>query len=138
MFPTGLHHISKRKRISTAIEVIDDIKGIGDKTLRTIKRRLTFKKLELYPSNKFWIKFLDKFLIIVATVGPLTTFPQIWKIFSQQNAAGLSLFSWLSWALLNIPWILYGLVHKDKPIITAYILWFLMNLTVVIGIFMYG
>ena len=109
----NLHHIHKRKRNANSF-------------------------LEEYPSKRFWIRFLDKFLLFVATVSPFMTLPQIIRIFSTQSASDLSLFSWGMYTFFNIPWIIYGFVHKDKPIIIAYILWFLMNISVVIGILLYS
>ncbi len=126
MKASGLQHLSKRKR----------------KTWKLNRKLGLFrsenKKFEVYPSNKFWIDFLDKSLVFIAIIGPLTTFPQIWKIFSLKSAAGISILSWGSWAILDLPWILYGFIHKDKPIIVAYILWFITNLVVVIGAILYS
>ena len=107
-----LHHISKRKRIH--------------------------KKLEGYPHKNFWIRFLDRFLVILAIVIPLSTLPQIIRVYSLQSAGDLSLFTWVFWMLGNFPWILYGFVHKDKPIIISFTLWFLVNLSMVIGILIYS
>ncbi len=108
----GLHHISKRRRASS--------------------------KLEEYPSKKFFIRLLDKLLIIIAAIAPLFSIPQILKIFSTQSAGDLSLVSWLTWTIVDIPWIIYGFVHKEKPIVIGYILWFLMNAAVVVGIILFS
>jgi uncharacterized protein with PQ loop repeat len=109
---SNLHHINRRKRKSI--------------------------NLEEYPSKKFWIRFLDKLLIFVAAVSPFMTLPQIILIFSTKSAESLSLFSWGMYTFFNIPWIIYGFVHKDRPIMIAYILWFIMNLTVTVGILLYS
>jgi uncharacterized protein with PQ loop repeat len=109
---TGLHHLSKRKRIT--------------------------KNLEAYPSPKFWIRLLDRLLIVIAVIGPLTAVTQVWNVYKYHEVAGLSLFSWSSWAFFNIFWMLYGFVHKDKPIVTTYILWFLMNASVAVGIIIFS
>lgn len=66
------------------------------------------------------------------------TIPQIVKIYLYQDAAGVSILSWGMFALLDTPWILYGLVHKELPIFINYSLWFVMNLIVCIGAIMYG
>ena len=108
----GLHHISKRKRIH--------------------------KKLEEYPHPRKSYRALDRLLIFIAPLGPLSAFPQVLKIFSRQDAMGVSLFTWILWWFLGIPWLAYGFVHKDKPLIIAYILWFIMHSAVIIGILLYG
>jgi len=125
----GIHHISKRKRITQNLNLLEEIGGVGDKTLKKIKKTL-FGGLESYPSEKFWISLLDKLLMVIAIVSPLMSLPQVFSLYSSKVAGSLSLLSWSSWALFNIPWIIYGFVHKQKPIIVMYILWFLMNLSI--------
>jgi len=108
----ALHHISKRKRVSN--------------------------KLDEYPSKRFWIRLLDRLLVIIAVIGPLMGISQLWDIFYLKDVAGLSLISWASWTFFNLFWILYGFIHKEKPIIITYLLWFLLNLSIVIGILLYS
>ena len=107
----GIHHVHKRKRACT--------------------------KLENYPHKNKWVNFLDKFLIVVAIIGPLIAVPQILQIFIMKNATGVSGLSWGLYALFNLPWFIYGVVHKDKPIMIAYSLSFIANLTVLVGTFIY-
>ena len=108
---SGIHHLHKRKRVH--------------------------KKLENYPHENKWIRFLDKFLIVVAVLGPLIAMPQILQIFITQNATGVSSLSWGLYALFNVPWFVYGIVHKDKPIIISYLLSFIANITVLTGTLIY-
>ncbi|MFC1615658.1 PQ-loop domain-containing transporter [Patescibacteria group bacterium] len=99
-----------------------------------IKKRKGTRKI---IDGKF-IERLDKLLMIMAVIGPSLTIPQIAKIFYYQNAAGLSIITWSLFAVQDIPWIIYGIVHKEKPIIIAYNLWFLTNIAVIVGIMLYG
>ncbi len=108
---SALHHLSKRKRVN--------------------------KKLEVYPSPRFFIKWLDKLLILIAVIGPLMALPQLFLVYSAKDATGISALSWGSWAFMNIIWLAYGIVHKEKPIIVTYILWFLVNLLMAIAPFIY-
>jgi uncharacterized protein with PQ loop repeat len=107
----GIHHIHKRKRVH--------------------------QKLGMYPHPNKWVKFLDRLLLFVAVMGPLLTLPQILKIYVGQNATGVSVLSWGFYALFNIPWIIYGVVHKDKPIMIGYSLWLVTNIVVVVGVLIY-
>ena len=60
--------------------------------------------------------------------------PQIWEIYVMHNTAGVSVLTWGMMATFNIPWLIYGIVHKAKPLIVAYSLWFIVNSTITIGI----
>jgi len=108
----GLRHISKRKKIT--------------------------KKVEEYPSPKFWIGLFDRIILTIAVVGPLTALPQVWNVYANHVVSGLSLTSWSLWAFFNLFWAMYGFVHKEKPIILTYLLWFLMNSSIAIGILLYS
>ncbi len=67
----------------------------------------------------------------------LMTFPQVWKIFSEQNATGVSLFTWLMYAIGSCFWLSYGIVHKDKPIIFTNGVAVLMQFAIVLGVLLY-
>ncbi|HEV2354416.1 MAG TPA: PQ-loop domain-containing transporter [Puia sp.] len=82
--------------------------------------------------------FLDKLTFIAGVIGPFTVLPQIYSIFTTRSAAGVSLVTWALMFIVTFPWILYGLAHKDKAIISSFILWEVVNLTVVIGVLLYG
>lgn len=82
--------------------------------------------------------FLDKLTFVVGVIGPFTVLPQIYGIFSTHSANGVSLATWSLIFIVTFPWILYGLAHKDKSIIVSFILWEVMNLSVVIGVLLYG
>jgi uncharacterized protein with PQ loop repeat len=107
----GIHHLHRRKRVH--------------------------QNLERFPHENKWINRLDRFLLIVAVVGPVMSIPQIYKIYSTKTAAGVSGLSFGLFAVFNIPWIIYGIVHKEKPIVIAYILWFISNTAIVAGTFLY-
>lgn len=85
-----------------------------------------------------YITFLDKLTFVVGVVGPFTVLPQIYSIFSTRSANGVSLATWLLIFIVTFPWILYGMAHKDKSIIVSFILWEVVNLTVVVGVLLYG
>ncbi|MCA9337127.1 hypothetical protein KC951_00265 [Candidatus Saccharibacteria bacterium] len=84
-----------------------------------------------------YIVFLDKLTFVVGTIGPFTVLPQIYTIYSTKSAAGVSAATWALIFVVTFPWILYGLAHKDKNIIVSFILWEIMNATVVVGALLY-
>ena len=94
--------------------------------------------MEPYPARQLRLIILDGIVLVVGILGPLSALPQVLKILVLQNATGVSVISWGLGALFDIPWILYGIVHKERPIVIAYTLWFFMNIAVTIGALMYG
>jgi uncharacterized protein with PQ loop repeat len=109
---TVLHHFHKRKRIS--------------------------KKLEPYPHPNKWVRFLDKLIYIIGIFGPLMTIPQVTKIWIERNPIGISAVSWISYTIMAIIWFIYGIVHKEKPLVVMYSIWFILDLLIVIGVLLYG
>jgi MtN3 and saliva related transmembrane protein len=101
------------------------------------KRKRAHQKLAPFPHPERWKRNFDRFLFVIAIIGPLNSLPQILKIYLEKNAAGISPLSFGLYMLFNIPWIIYGSVHKEPPIIIAYCLWFFSNLLVVIGTMIY-
>ena len=108
----GLHHLHKRKRIH--------------------------KKHEPYPHPKKWVRWLDRILLVIAIIGPMANIPQIMKIYLENNISGLSLLTWTFYIFITIPWLFYGIIHREKPIIIANILWLATNIIIVAGIFIHS
>ena len=92
---------------------------------------------EPYPASSKWKRILDALVYSAGIIGPVAAFPQLILIYAGQDASGVSAVSWFGWALLDIPWILYGFVHKERPIMITYTLWMLINFVVGIGAVIY-
>ena len=107
-------------------------------SLLHIHRRQRSKKLEPYPSPRFWMRVLDRLAISAGIIGPAMTIPQIWQIYYFQNATGVSAISWGTYTLLNTVFIAYGIAHKNTLIFVTYSLWIIVNATVTIGAILYG
>jgi len=85
-----------------------------------------------------WLKILDKVALVVGILGPVFTLPQVYNIWILHQAGGVSVISWGSYTLFNIPLLLYGIAHKEKLMIVMYSLWFVVNLVVALGAFIYS
>lgn len=83
------------------------------------------------------MRLLDSVVFVAGVIGPLMTLPQIILIYSTHSAANVSAVTWFGYAVLDMPWILYGIVHKEWPIVSTYWLWLAMNLIVGIGAILY-
>jgi uncharacterized protein with PQ loop repeat len=77
---------------------------------------------------------LNKAVMFVAIVEPLTTLPQIIDVFTKPNVSAVSVLTWALYAGFEAIWVFYGLVIKNRPIIITNCLWILMDLLVVAGV----
>ncbi len=111
----GLYHLHRRKRAH-------------DKS----------KKLEPYPHPHRFKAFIDHTVYCIGVIGPLLGGVQAYKIWSTQDARGVSLSLFGFNIIFNIIWIMYGVIHKEKPLILMYSLWFIMNTLVTVGALLYG
>jgi len=93
---------------------------------------------EPYPAQSSLKGLLDTVVYAAGIIGPIMALPQVLLVYVGQDATGLSPITWFGWAVLDIPWIIYGLVHKERPIMITYTLWMVINLSVAIGAVIYG
>ena len=108
----GLHHIQKRKR--------------------------TKGKHEPYPTKDFFKNILDKAIYLVGIFGLVMPLPQIYKIWVEQNVAGISILTWIAYLFMSLTWVAYGIVHKEKPLMITYSLWVVMKLIIIFGVITYS
>ncbi|HLC67342.1 MAG TPA: SemiSWEET family transporter [archaeon] len=94
-------------------------------------------RIEPYPSPNRWKKFLDKIIYIIVFIGPVMTVPQVIDIWMGKNAAGVSIISWGAYTATSLFWLVYGIAHKDKPIIISSIAWAVLEILIVIGALVY-
>ena len=112
LFTKGMHHLHVRKRVH--------------------------QNLEPFPHPNKYKAFLDKIIYVVGISGPIMTLPQVFKIYLEKSAGGVSLISW-SWYLFTaIIWLFYAIVHKEKPLIISNIFWILIEIVIVIEIIIYS
>ena len=102
------------------------------------RRKRSAKNLEPYPARTVTLRTLDRVIYAVGVIGPLMTIPQLVRIYSLRDASGVSALTWGAYALFDLPWIVYGIVHDERPITFSYVLWFFFNSAVFIGAVLYG
>ncbi len=97
------------------------------------------KKGYLAPEKKetSWEKFMHKALFIIAIIGPALTLPQIWNVWVHKSVHGLSPYTWWGYVFVNLCWLSYGIVSKEKVLIFNYLFRFTVNLAVFLGIIIY-
>ena len=81
---------------------------------------------------------LEKLVLVVAIIEPLSTIPQIINIFVNKNAHAVSLTTWLLCAIGAAIWLVYSIKIKNLPLIISSILWVITESIIVIGILLYS
>ncbi len=106
----GLHHFSRRQLEKRGVKTVT--KGI-------------------------WVARMDKVIFPVAVLGPLAIVPQAWDVWSTRQATGVSPLAWAAFSVISLLWLMYGIVHREKPIIYANTLGAILNVVVLLGVFLY-
>lgn len=99
-----------------------------------LRKRFHFKK---HNQNTHLVKNYDKFIYLVGIVIPLITSSQVFKIWLNQNAQGVSLIAWSAYLFNSIAWFIYGIIHKEKPIILTNFICIIINFMVILGTLVY-
>lgn len=88
--------------------------------------------------NKADRRFIDRAMMLIATIQPITAIPQAVDIYANRSAGNVSLTTWLSFTMIGIVFTLYAVSHRIKPLIINQIIWFIVDGAIVIGILLYG
>jgi uncharacterized protein with PQ loop repeat len=79
----------------------------------------------------------DTFIYIFAFSTPFFEIPQLVSIVQAQSAQNVSLITWAYLAISSLAWLIYGIKKKMKPLIVSYILYVIIEFSVVVSILMY-
>jgi uncharacterized protein with PQ loop repeat len=80
------------------------------KNRRNKKQKHSHSRTELF----------DKAIILLGVVNIIATLPQVIQIWASQDAGGISLISWGYYSFFAAMLLIYGILHRDKPIIVNY------------------
>lgn len=86
----------------------------------------------LHLSKKKQRTGFDKVVAVAAFAYPLSGLPQAILVF-QGSTDGVSLTSWVSFSLFSLLFLIWGIMHKIKPIIVTNLLWLLVDIFIVVG-----
>lgn len=81
---------------------------------------------------------LERLLPALSVVTMVMTVPQVWTIWVDGSASGVSLLSWGAYLLSACLWFFYGLRKRDKTIYIACIGWVILDAAVVAGVLIRG
>ena len=102
-----------------------------------LRKRKYHRNLKKFPNKNPKIEKLDRTMLIVGTIAPFFTLPQIINIYLTRDTTGLA---WPTYFLLgstNVLWLIYAIIHKDKPLIHASTLFILSNSAILLGIILF-
>lgn len=101
-----------------------------------LERSKTLEKEEI-ENNKKLKQFINKFIYFVGGFGIAVTIPQATKVWFSGDISGVSLTTWAGFFIASSFWLLYGLVHKEKPIIYTNIAACFLHFLIILGIIMH-
>jgi len=107
--PHGAHHLYRRKHIDHAP----------------------------YPHPDKKIRVIDTIAMINCILMPLTTVPQIYKIYIFKEVAGISLAMWIMYSISCSIMLMYAITHKLKQLIVLNLLWLIAQLVIIFGVLIY-
>jgi len=106
-----------------------------------IKKRLLkeLKDIKDIPkATKQEIKVIDRIIYFIAIIGPLMLIPQLLRIWVTNDATSIALATWISFTIFATIWLLYGIYHKEKPIIISNTICIILYLLIILGGFLFG
>ncbi len=98
----------------------------------------THKQSPKFLASPGMARFIDKMIFFVAIATPLMTIPQVWEIWVNKTVRGVSVATWIGYLLASVCWLMYGTLHRDKPIIYTQTLWIIFSAMVVAGLVAYS
>ena len=107
----GLHHYHIRKRIH--------------------------QKHETYPHPNRRKIIFDKVIYIAVIFSPIINLPQLFRIWIYKNASGVSFISWFGFSIISVLWLIYGILHKEKPIIFMNFALMIIQFLIALGALLY-
>lgn len=85
-------------------------------------------------SPKNLINVIDKSAYLMGAVTIAVNVPQLVSVWTAPDTGGVSLISWSGFLLGSCFWLLYGMLHREKPIITINAMLIAVQLLIVAGI----
>jgi uncharacterized protein with PQ loop repeat len=101
-------------------------------------RKRIHKKHEPYPHPDRLKRFFDRVIYVVVILGPVMNLPQLFKIWIYRDATGVSFVSWTGFTIFSVIWFIYGVLHREKPIIFMNVFIMVIQALIAMGSFLYG
>lgn len=77
---------------------------------------------------------VDRMVMLLGIVYPLAMAPQLYNVWALHRTAGLSGITSVIGLLASIIWAVYGLLHRQRPILIANLVWMCVHAAMAVGI----
>ena len=84
--------------------------------------------------NKKITTAMDRVVYLFSAFGVVVIIPQLLQIWIHKNVEGVSLATWMGFTFGTVFWLVYGIIHREKPIIVANLAAFIANSLIIIGL----
>ncbi|HEV2413095.1 MAG TPA: hypothetical protein VGS28_04840 [Candidatus Saccharimonadales bacterium] len=96
------------------------------------------KRAHPKPEDSLQKKFINKIILLAATIQPLGSIPQVITIYQHRNATSIAIVSWIIYVFFDLLWLWYGIDNKQKAVIISAVLFALFEGAVAVGGMLYG
>lgn len=79
-------------------------------------------------------KNVDRATMVIGLCMPLVTIPQLLAVWTASNLEGVSLATWVFYMFQGIVFTVFGIKHKEKPLIYTYIPMTIIELGIVVAL----
>jgi len=90
-----------------------------------------------FPTKDSKIRMLDNLVAILSFVLPLSALPQIYNIWVLKNVQGVSFLTWLLFLIMQFPFFIYAIVHKENRLKILFGLWCVVYVIILLGLIVY-
>lgn len=91
-------------------------------------------RLTTEPSPR--VKLLKNFITVLSILSPFTNIPQLIEVY-QARSGDLSLLSWSLYVVFTIPFIIYGIIDRDRMVLINSCINLILLSTILVGILLY-
>lgn len=102
------------------------------------KRKRIHEKHEPYPHPNLKKRVLDSVVTWGSAIIALFTVPQVYTIWVDQAANGVSVLTWSAYLVGALLWMTYGIMHKAKPIIITQTIMIILEIAIIVGAIVHG
>lgn len=90
----------------------------------------------IHKKGDLFLKNMDRAMYAIALIAPIMTIPQVIEVF-RKHVQGVSLTTWSAYAGVSFLWLIYGYLHKDKPILITNFFLFCLDSAIVVGVLLF-